>query len=132
MRRETAQPRQPFSHGLRYFALAATVLIFAGSIYLLAPPGNAPRNAEEAGAMRGGTAAQVVRSASPAQDAQQLESELTRLGVQVKRRGTAEKIELRIALACPVKDAVRAALEQRAIPLPEQGELVVVYVAGTP
>jgi len=75
-----------------------------------------------------GNSEQVVLSAMPEQDANQLEAELVQLGISVVKSNSEDKFKLHIALIYPVKDAVHAVLEARAIPVPERGDLTVVFV----
>jgi hypothetical protein len=113
----------------KYYALAATILIVVGTVTLLMPTREAAmQSPQEAASVMRGTSEQVILSANPAREAQQLEAELIQLGVKVTRSGSAEKISLKIQLTYPVKDEVRAALESRIIPVPERGELSVVFI----
>lgn len=128
LRREAAQESKA-GFGLRYFALAASVLILVGAISMLVPMGDMshkPQPEEEGMVMRG-ISEQMIFSENPSQEAKQLESELASLGVKISRRETAEKIVLQISLLHPVKDEVRAVLEDRTIPVPDQGDLTVVF-----
>ena len=130
LRREEAKPagKKRYSE-FKYYALAASVLIVAGTISLLMPWGEVTQQSpQEAASVMRGAAEQVLFSADPAQDATQLEAELRRLGVKVTRRAMAEKIELHILLAYPVSDEVRAVLEARVIPVPDQGDLTVMFI----
>jgi hypothetical protein len=128
LRREKAKPKVQ----VKYFAIAASLLIVMGTVSLLMPK-NETSNLPppQSATMMRGMSTQVIFSKTPEQDAIQLEAELVRLGVKVSRRGEVNNIELQIALTYPVKDAVRAALESRVIPVPEQGELTVAFIAAT-
>jgi len=129
LRREKAQPSGQARTGLRYFAIAASVLIVVGTVSMLMPKGEMPSSsAPESATMMRGTSEQVIFSATPEQDAIQLESELVRLGVKVVKSTSAEKIKLHITLSYPVKDEARAVLESRIIPVPDQGDLTVVFI----
>ena len=129
LRREQARPVARPQSRLKYFAMAASVLIVVGAASMLLPKDEMPASSpvgEEAG-MRG-SSEQVILSAAPEKEARQLEAELVALGVQVKRISSAEKTELQIALSYPVKGDVRAVLERRTIPLPERGDLLVSFI----
>lgn len=129
LRREQKQQGWRGELGVRYFALAASVLILAGTLVMLRPMGDEWLQTEpKAVGMMRGTAAQVIVSATAEQDAQQLEAELISLGVEVTRRAAAERIELHVVLTYPVTDEVRNALESRLVPVPEQDALDIVYV----
>lgn len=132
LRREEAKPETKKRSSYRFYAMAASLLILVGTVSLLVPMSNVPKQSPPMSAtvMRG-TPEQVILSATPEQEANQLESELVRLGVNVTRRGTAEKIELHIPLSYPVRDEVRAALEARIIPVPDQGDLTVLFIQTT-
>jgi hypothetical protein len=129
IRREQAKPRTSY----KYYAIAASVLVMVGSVALLMKPGDVGQPTPmEAATMMRGAAEQVLLSAAPARDAQQLEKELMMLGVKVVKTVSADKTELHIALAYPVNSGVRAVLESRVIPVPEQGDLTVVFVQTNP
>ncbi len=127
-RLQFAMRREQARSGWHVFAMAASALIFFSTVYMFKPISELPK---EDAVMRG-MAEQVMVSETAAQDAGQLEVELQRLGVKVFRHSTAEKIELHIRLTYPVQDKVRAALETRIIPLPEQGELTVLFIQSAP
>lgn len=132
LRREEVNPEAKKRSSYRFYAMAASVLILVGTVSLLLPMRDVSKQSPPVSAtvMRG-TPEQVILSTTPAQEANQLESELVRLGVKVTRRGTAEKIELHIPLSYPVHDEVRAALEAHTIPVPDQGDLTVVFIQTT-
>jgi hypothetical protein len=129
LRREDAEQAGTTRVGWRYFALAASVLILAGVVTMLMPRNEvAPQSRTEGAEVMRGKSAQVIMSTNPEQEAKQLESELLHLGVKIDRRSSAEKIELNIIMSYPVKDDVRAVLEARIIPVPDHGDLSVVYM----
>lgn len=129
IRREEAKPEGKKHSNVKYYALAASVLIVFGSATLLMQTGeiSKPTPMEAATVMRG-MSEQVILSTSPAKEAKLLESKLLGLGVKVVKTDSADKSELHIALSYPVSDKVRAALEARIIPVPEQGDLTVVFI----
>lgn len=133
LRREKNQQENKTGSGLRYFALAASLLIFASAINMLMPTSDLSyqSNAEREGAVMRGVSEQVIFSATPSQEAEQLEGELLRMGVKVHRRSTAEKTTLYISLSHPVKKEVRALLEARTIPLPDQDDLIIVFIPAS-
>jgi len=129
MRREAMRPVNKPGYGLRYFALAASVLIVVGTVSMLMPKSDVSNTSSpETAAVMRGTSEQVIFSATPSQEAKQLESELVRLGINVIRRGDSDKIVLHISLVYPVSDEVRAVLESCTIPVPDQGALTVTFV----
>lgn len=133
LRRQEAKPEGKGYSEFKYYALAASVLIVVGTVSLLMPWREVTQQSpQEAASVMRGAAEQVLFSADPAQDATQLEAELRRQGVKVTRRAMAEKIELHIFLVYPVKDEIRAAFESRIIPVPEQGDLTVVFIRSAP
>ncbi len=129
LKREEAKGRSSY----QYYALAATVLIVVGTVTMLMPDREAALQAPPVAAtvMRG-TAEQVLFSADPARDAKRLEIDLLVLGVKVVKNESTDKTELHISMDYPVRQAVRAALEARTIPVPEQGDLTVVWIKSTP
>lgn len=118
MRRERKQ------FGWHFLAMAASVLIFFSTVYLLKPIADIPQQET----MMRGTTEQAMVSAEAAQDAGLLQEELGRLGVQVFRNSSASKITLRIRLDYPLAGAVAAVLEAHAILLPEEGDLTVSFI----
>lgn len=124
IRREQAQQKST----LRYVALAASLLIFVSTLRMMMPMEETVPGMEAATVMRG-TAEQVILSANPKQEADQLQSELLRLGAQVVRRDSPAKVELHVTLVHPVSESIRALLEANTIPLPEQGDLKIVLIS---
>jgi hypothetical protein len=130
LRRETA--RQGSKAGLRYFAIAASVLIVVGMVSMLMPAHDiSPRTRSEETTVMRGKSEQVIFSANPKQEAIQLESELARLSVKVTRLASKDKVELDIQLSYPVSHDVRAVLETHIIPVPDQGDLNVTFLQAT-
>jgi len=76
---------------------------------------------------------QMVSTATPEQDADQVKAELAKLGVGVVKGILLEdSFVLFITLTYPVKAEVRAVLEAHTIQVPEQGELAVVFEKSRP
>lgn len=129
LRREESKRETEGNSSYKYYALAASVLILVGTVSLLMPTSDVSNQSPPVAAtvMRG-TSEQVILSLAPEKEAKQLEIELIARGVNVARRDSAEKIELHIPLSYPVRDDVRAVLEARIIPVPDQGDLTVVFM----
>lgn len=129
LRREGAQATRTKRPASQYYALAASVLVLVGSVSLLLPLGEeAMQSPPTATTVMRGNPEQVLFSRTAAKDAKQLELELQLVGVKVSKTETPEKTVLQIQLHHPVTQAVHAVLEARVIPVPEQGELNVVYM----
>ena len=73
----------------------------------------------------------VVSTVTPEQDADRVKAELTQLGVGVVKDIQENKFVLIITLTYPVKEEVRTVLEAHHIPVPEQGELSVVFIKSS-
>jgi len=129
LRSEKNKSGDKYHSGYKYYAMAASVLVVIATASMLMPKNElqSPAPVESAVMMRG-ISEQVIFSKSPEKDAKQLEFELMSLGQTVTRQSEAGKIELRIKLTYPLSDKVRAALESRVIPVPEQGDLVVDFM----
>lgn len=128
MRREEAKGHTSY----KYYALAASILIVVGTITMLMPEHEAAmQTPQESASVMRGTSEQVILSSTSEQEAQHLESELVHLGVKATRNGSANRIELHIPLSYPVKDEVRAVLESHIIPVPEQGDMQIVFIQIT-
>jgi hypothetical protein len=129
MRREEGKPQEKMDSRFKYYALAASLLLVVGTATMLMQSGGSPTlSPMDAATVMRGTAEQVILSTAPAKEAKQLESELSALGVNVTKIDSADKVELHINLNYPVSDDVRKLLEARVIPVPQQGDLVVVFV----
>lgn len=129
LKREEVRGRSSY----QYYALAASILIVVGTITMLIPAREvALQSPPMAATVMRGASEQVLFSADPARDAKQLEIDLLVLGVKVVKNESADKTELHIAMDYPVRQAVRAVLEARIIPVPEQGDLTVVWIKSTP
>ena len=129
LRSEQSKSGGKYNSGYKYYAMAASVLVVVATASMLMPKNELPSPAPvESAVMMRGISAQVIFSKSPEKDAKQLEFELMSLGQTVTRQSEAGKIELRIKLTYPLNDKVRAALESRVIPVPDQGDLVVDFI----
>jgi len=129
LRREDAQATRTKRPAIQFYALAASVLVLVGTVSLMLPLGEeTTQPLPTAATVMRGNAEQVLFSSTAAKDAKQLELELQLVGVKVSKTETPEKTVLRIQLQHPVTQAVRAVLEARVIPVPDQGDLNVVYM----
>lgn len=132
LRREVPKLESKGRSSYNFYALAASVLILVGTVLIMMPMREAAMTAhQDSVSVMRGTSEQVILSSTSEQEAQQLEAELVHLGVKATRSGSADRIELHIPLSYPVKDEVRAALESRIIPVPEQGDLQIVFIQIT-
>jgi hypothetical protein len=129
IRREKGHADSQERNGWRYFAMAASVIIMVGAATLMLKTNDVsnPASIDSATVMRG-TSEEIIFSAIPEQDAKQLEIELNKLGVKVIRNSLIEKSELQISLNYPVKVEIRNVLESHIIPVPDQGDLHVVFI----
>ena len=126
LRREAAQSKKNHRAPYQYYALAASLLIVAGTVTMLMPSKRAEMTAPTA-AMNMAQQS-VIWTATPEKDAKQLETELLMLGVVAKRCDSPDKTELNISLLYPLSAEVLAVFAAHVIPVPEQGDLNVVFM----
>ncbi len=133
LRREANQ-RKKNPSTYRYYAMAASLLIVAGTVTLLLPSqkaemdGSMQTSRMPTAEMMRGNAEQVVWTATPDKDAKQLEGELLMLGVLAKRCDFPDKTELNITMVYPLSAEVLAVFAAHVIPVPEDGDLNVVFM----
>ena len=109
----------------RYLAIAATVVALAG-LGLLAPAWREVF-APDPEVMRG-VREEVVRVKDPATEADAVGRELRAAGGEFTIGTREGRVTLLIKLTRPIAPAVRQVLEGRAIALPDQGDLRLVFV----